>query len=368
MENKPVGVDSQGNVTVLFGASIDGFKGRASNRQAAKDVILARMRSEITQRGGWNGTVIHSVMAEKLPSLGKFMRDDETGDLRSEWNALKSEAESSLPLPPAVLQHRTAIAERMMPYLPPGLGVSFHDDGLSWLTHTFSQKKQQQIIDQLTSLNTEPLDSILNIDRQMLRDLNRDTYDIALTVDNATASQSADSRPFLDILDYHAELTPKAKQILRQLHAFCNGDLHMMASLSKLMNQHAISALMKADEDELRPNSGDKAHFHADSKKANSQSLYRLTRTADGEIHLLLSHTKKGSRLVSPDFQTLCQFKPGPAAEIADERHFNYRCCTEISLNEQAIKQQQFILQSLRPASVDYVLDIDWGNKVSDKV
>ena len=45
-ENKPVGLDSQGNVTVLFGASIDGFSGRASNRQAAKDVLLARMRSE----------------------------------------------------------------------------------------------------------------------------------------------------------------------------------------------------------------------------------------------------------------------------------------------------------------------------------
>ncbi len=45
-ENKPVGLDSQGNITVLFGASIDGFSGRASNRQAAKDVLLARVRSE----------------------------------------------------------------------------------------------------------------------------------------------------------------------------------------------------------------------------------------------------------------------------------------------------------------------------------
>ena len=193
-ENKPIGLDNRGNVTMLFGASHDSFSGTASHRQAAKDSILSKMRSEMAERGTWNGGVIFNVMSSKLPSLHGFMKDDQVGHLRGEWEALRKTSEASLNLPPDVLSYRIAVAERIEPFLPPGLGVSLHDDGTSWLKPIFSDQQQQQILDGLASLAGNAADPVLHVNPQMLKDLDRDTYDIILpngmsVVDETTEHQ-----------------------------------------------------------------------------------------------------------------------------------------------------------------------------------
>lgn len=361
-ENKPVGLDRHGNVAMLFGASHESFRGQASHRQAAKDAILSKMRSEMAQRGSWNGSVIHNVMASQLPSLDGFIKDDQASDLRSEWDNLRKITEASLELSPEVLEHRIAVAERIAPFLPPGLGVSLHDEGLSWLNHTFSGKQQQHILDGLSSLARDAVDPALHLDPQMLKDLNRDTYDIILPNIMTELNETKEHQQFHQQIDTHAELTPKARQILRRLHAFCGGDRNMMTSLSKLINQKSVLKLIAANQSELRPASGTEIHIHATSKKFNSLSLYRLHRTNEGDVSLTVSHMKKGSALLDDQMQTLCRLKPGQKSEIADESNFNFRCFTEISMGNSQLKNLKIIPTLIRQASANYVLDIDWDN------
>ena len=359
-ENKPVGLDKDGNVTLLFGASHESFRGQASHRQAAKETIVSKMRAEMAQRGSWNGSAIHSIMVSQLPSLDGFMKHSQVGNLRSEWDGLRKITEASLKLPPDVFEHRIAVAERIAPFLPPGLGVSIHDEGLSWLNHTFSDKQQQHILEELSSLAGDALDPALHLDPQMLKDLNRDTYDMILQDGASVLNETNGHQQFHKQIDAHSELTPKARQILRRLHAFCGGDLTMMTSLSKLISQKSVLILIAAHQAELRPASGLEIHLHANSKKLNSLSLYRLHRTKEGDVRLTVSCMKKGSALLNDQMQTLCRLKPGPQAEIANEGNFNYRCCTEIYMEEKHLKQEKIIPSYVRPASVDYVLDIDW--------
>jgi hypothetical protein len=361
-ENKPIGLDSHGNVTLLFGASHESFRGQASQRQTAKDAILSKIRSEMAQRGSWNGSAIHNVMASHLPSLDRFMRDDQASNLRSEWNKLRNITEASLALPPDVLKNRLTVAERIAPFLPPGLGVSLHDEGLSWLNHTFSDRQQQHILDGLGSLAGDAVDPALHLDPQMLKDLNRDTYDIILPDGVSVLNETNEHQQFHQQIDAHSELTPKARQTLRRLHAFCGGDRNMMTSLSKLMNQKTVLKLIAAHQAELRPSSGVEIHIHANSKKLNSLSLYRLHQTNEGDVSLTVSHMKKGSALLDDQMQTLCRLKSGPKSEIADERNFNFRCCTEISMKERQLKEMKITPTLIRQASVDYVLDVDWQN------
>ena len=361
-ENKPIGLDSHGNVTLLFGASHESFRGPASHRQTAKDAILSKMRSEMAQRGSWNGSAIHNVMASHLPSLDGFMRDDHVSYLRSEWNNLREITEASLELAPDVLKNRLAVAERIAPFLPPGLGVSLHDEGLSWLNHTFSDRQQQHILDGLSSLAGDAVDPALHIDPQMLKDLHRDTYDIILPNGMIELNKTKEHRQFHQQIDGQPELTPKARQILRRLHAFCGGDRNMMSSLSKVMNQKSVLRLIAAHQTELRPASGAEIHIHSHSKKLNSLSLYRLHRTNEGDISLTVSHMKKGSALIDDQMQTLCRLKPGQQSEIADESNFNFRCFTEISMGNSQLKNLKIIPTLIRQASANYVLDIDWDN------
>lgn len=361
-ENKPIGLDSHGNVTLLFGASHESFRGPASHRQTAKDAILSKMRSEMAQRGSWNGSAIHNVMASHLPSLDGFMRDDHVSYLRSEWNNLREITEASLELAPDVLKNRLAVAERIAPFLPPGLGVSLHDEGLSWLNHTFSDRQQQHILDGLSSLAGDAVDPALHIDPQMLKDLHRDTYDIILPNGMIELNETKEHRQFHQQIDGQPELTPKARQILRRLHAFCGGDRKMMSSLSKVMNQKSVLRLIAAHQTELRPASGAEIHIHSHSKKLNSLSLYRLHRTNEGDISLTVSHMKKGSALIDDQMQTLCRLKPGQQSEIADESNFNFRCFTEISMGNSQLKNLKIIPTLIRQASANYVLDIDWDN------
>ncbi len=363
-ENKPVGLDRHGNVAMLFGASHESFRGQASHRQAAKDAILSKMRSEMSQRGSWNGSAIHNVMASQLPSLDSFIKDDQASNLRSEWNKLRNITEASLELSPDVHAHRIAVAERIAPFLPPGLGVSLHDEGLSWLNHTFSGKQQQHILDGMSSLAGDAVDPALHLDPQMLKDLNRDTYDIILPNSMIELNETKEHQQFHQQIDTHAELTPKARQTLRRLHAFCGGDRNMMTSLSKLINQKSVLKLIAANQAELRPASGTEIHIHANSKKFNSQSLYRLHRTNEGDVSLTVSHMKKGSALLDDQMQTLCRLKPGKQSEIADESNFNFRCFTEISMLEKNLKQKIITPSYVRLASVDYVLDVDWADSL----
>ena len=363
-ENKPVGLDSHGNITMLFGASHDSFRGQANHRQEAKDAILSKMRSEMAQRGSWNGSAIQNVMESQLPSLDSFIKDDQASNLRSEWNDLRNTTEASLELSSDVRAHRIAVAERIAPFLPPGLGVSLHDEGLSWLNHTFSDKQQQHILDGLSSLAEDAVDPALHLDPQMLKDLNRDTYDIVLPDGMSLLNETNEHQQFHQQIDAHSELTPKARQILRRLHAFCGGDRNMMASLSKLMNQKSVLKLIAANQAELRPSSGAEIHIHANSKKLNSLSLYRLYRTSKSDVSLTVSHMKKGSALLDDQMQTLCRLKPGKQSEIADESNFNFRCSTEISMVGKSLNQKKITASYVRPASTDYVLDVDWANSL----
>ena len=359
-ENKPVGLDSHGDITMLFGASHDSFRGQANHRQAAKDAILSKMRSEMSQRGSWNGSAIHNVMASQLPSLDSFIKDDQASNLRSEWNKLRNITEASLELSPDVNAHRIAVAERIAPFLPPGLGVSLHDKGLSWLNHTFSGKQQQHILDGMSSLAGDAVDPALHLDPQILKDLNRDTYDLVLPDGMSLLNETNEHQQFHQQIDTHAELTPKARKILRRLHAFCGGDRNMMTSLSKLINQKSVLKLIAANQAELRPASGTEIHIHAKSKKFNSLSLYRLHRTNEGDVSLTVSHMKKGSALLDDQMQTLCRLKPGKQSEIADESNFNFRCFTEISMGNSQLKNLNIVPTLIRQASANYVLDIDW--------
>jgi len=60
--------------------------------------------------------------------------------------------------------------------------------------------------------------------------------------------------------------------------------------------------------------------------------------------------------------QTLCRLKPGKQSEIANEKNFNFRFCTEILLKQEELKAHKIIPELKRPASVHFVLDIDWDN------
>lgn len=364
-ENRPVGVDRHGNVTLLFGASIDSFQGRASQRQAAKDAILSKMQSEMVQHGSWNGSAIYNVMASELPSLNSFVSSDQVGALRSEWDFLRHNAEASLDLPPDVLQQRMDKAERIAPYLPPGAGISLHDNGLSWFKHVFTAGQQQEIIERLVSLANDPLDPTLNIDKQMLKDLNRDSYEIILPDGPPQFEEISGNHQLMEGIEKHTELTPKAKNTLRQLMAFCDGDSKMLATLSRLMNQKSVLALMRSQQIELSSPSGMDIQIHANSKKANTKTVYRLYRNQLANVCLSVSHMKKGSELRGGDqMSTLLRLKPGPQSEIADESHFNFRCSTEIAMTEEDLTREKIIPSYVRPASVDYVLDVDWSRSL----
>ncbi len=288
------------------------------------------MRAEMAQRGSWNGSAIHSIMASQLPSLDGFMKHSQVRNLRSKWDGLRKITEASLKLPPDVFERRIAVAERIAPFLPPGLGISIHGEGLSWLNHTFSDKQQKHILEGLSSLAEDALDPALHLDPQMLKHLNRDTYDMILQDGASVLNETNGHQQFHKQIDGHSELTPKARQILRRLHAFCGGDLTMMTSLSKLINQKSVLILIEAHQAELRLASGLEIHLHANSKKLNSLSLYRLHGTRESDVRLTVSCVKKGSALLNDQMQTLCRLKLGPQAEIANEGNFNYRCCTEI--------------------------------------
>ena len=136
----------------------------------------------------------------------------------------------------------------------------------------------------------------------------------------------------------------------------------MMTSLSKLINQKSVLKLIAAYQEELRPASGAQIHIHANSKKLNSLSLYRLHRTNEGDMNLTVSHMKKGSALLDDQMRTLCRLRPGQQSEIADESNFNFRCVTEISILEKNLKQKKITPSYVRLASVDYMLDVDWAN------
>ena len=138
----------------------------------------------------------------------------------------------------------------------------------------------------------------------------------------------------------------------------------MMTSLSKLINQKSVLKLIAVNQAELRPASGTEIHIHANSKKMNSLSLYRLHRTNEGDVSLTVSHMKKGSALLDDQMQTLCRLKPGKQSEIADESNFNFRCFTEISMLEKNLKQKIITPSYVRLASVDYVLDVDWADSL----
>lgn len=359
-ENRPVGLDKNHNLTLLYGAHSDNFRSPHSQLASAKAVVLSKMHAEASQGGSWNASMMRHIMETRMPSLALFLSADQIGALRQEWEIFQAETFASLRLPPAVLAQRKAVAERISPFLPAGLGISLHDNGQSWLTHTFSDQEQQRILSSLASLATEPLDAELHIDRQTLKDLNRAKYSIKLPQGAPLPPPSTESIKFLHALDERKNLRAQEKDLIRQLHTFCNGNLLMMGTLSTLMNQYAVSALIKADENELLSPSGEKIIFHSNNKTNNTLSSFVLQRKDEGDILLQISFMRKGDLLTDPSGQPLCPLKSGPATTPCSDDHFNFRCTTAILLDPQNLERGQILPRTSLMATASYVIDVRW--------
>jgi hypothetical protein len=359
-EDRPVGVDKQGNLTLIYGAWSNTFSGTSSDRIAAKHAVLAKMRSEASQGGSWNANMLQTRMQAWLPSLESFLAADDLGNLRAEWTSFTANACGSLQLPEPVYAQRKAVADRAAPFLPPGLGISLHDNGMSWLTHTFSDTEQAQIVNRLTQLSDTPIDPELHLAQQTLADLARGLYDIDVSERQLATIAAKDSKNFLMTLDRRKDLSAKARETIYRLHAFCDGDLQVMSSVSKLLNQYAISAVIKADENELRPASGEKATIHANSKRLNTNSIFTLRRADNDALLLSLCYLKKGSSLNDSDGRLLCRFMADANAEVCSEDHFNFRCHADFRLSVPALRTGEILPDPTRPAAVDYVMDVQW--------
>ncbi len=359
-EDRPVGLDERGNLTLIYGSTLNTFQNSASHKAAAKEAVVLKMRTEVSQGGSWDASVLLQKMETQLPSLARFLSSDEIGNLPEEWRVFKDRTANSVNASAEVLAKRKSVADAMTPFLPPGLGVSFHDNGLSWLSHTFSDAEQQAIINRLSTLSDSTVDPESHLAAATLRDISRGKYDIDVPIHQLEATAAACDNDMLKAVVGYTSLSESAKQTIRRLYAFCNGDLPMISTLSKLLNQEAISAVVTADTRELRPASGHQALFHSSRKIDSTLPAFMLRRTADGRILMSIAFFKKGSQLMDPEGKLLCRFKPGPNAEISTETHFNFRCRVDIWLSEAELRRGEISPQLARAATADYVLDIHW--------
>ncbi len=359
-EDRPVGLDERGNLTLIYGSTLNTFQNTASHKAAAKEAVFLKMRTEASRGGSWDASVLWQKMETQLPSLAGFLSSDDLGNLSEEWRVFKNKTANSLNASKEVLEKRKSVADAMAPFLPPGLGVSFHDDGLSWLSHTFSDAEQQAILNRLSTLSDTPVDPKSHLAEATLRDISRGKYDIDVPAHRLDETAAACDSDILQAVASYTNLSESGKQTIQRLYAFCNGDLQMISTLSKLLNQEAISAVVAADTRELKPASGHQAVIHARRKIDSTLPAFMLRRTEDDRLLISIAFFKKGSQLMNPEGKHLCHFKSGPNAEISTENNFNFRCRIDISLSEAEVRRGEICPQLARAATADYVLDVQW--------
>lgn len=362
--DKPIGTDKKGNITVLYGSTLDRFSKPSAHHDAAKQCLLDKIKTESGPFLGIKNDVFAQVMKTSLPSIERFVNDGKLGNLPTEWQAFQNSQNPPAQLPREIELKRHAQTEMIAEILPPGMKVDIRDGSISLFTHQFSEASQERLLKKMELIADEKINKTLPLSNQFILDANRDdTYRIQ-TPEPAEisdeASPSHNSKPVRQALIRSSQLNPHGSEVVKNLYDFCDGDLSMMQTLSCLLCQSSINKMDDEDAQEMVGPSGFRPIFNAISRNTANLTIFELSRDANGEIILGLKLLVKARMITSGQPGEDWSFEPGPNNEIATENNFNRRTSFVMAMNPSDLRNGLILPIIRRPPETSYVFDFDW--------
>ena len=362
--NKPVGADAHGNLTVVYGSAMDSFNQPSAHQDAAQQCLINKLKNESGPFLSLSNQVFSHVMHSRLPSLEQFMSSGKLGQLSSEWQALRSTLNTSKALPEAIEAKRNTEAKKMAELLPAGMQIDIHDEGLSLYTHTFSEASQDRLMMEMSLLAHEEMNKRLPLSNQFIKDVNRgNTYRIQTPRPLEVKDEAAPNDPKVSIkqaIISSPQLTPRAAEVVGKLYDFCDGDLSMMATLSCVLSQSSLNKMDDEDMKEMAGPSGFRPILNARKTLTSTAIIFEVSRDTHGNVITNLKNFTKASMMASGLPGEEWAFQPGPDSENATENNFNRRTTVSMSMKISDLRNGQILPDLKRKAETSYVFDFDW--------
>ena len=363
-DEKPVGADNHGNITVLYGSTLDRFSKPNAHRDAARQCMLDKIKIESGPFLGIKNEVFTQVMKTSLPSLERFVNEGNLGNLPAEWQSFQISQNSSTQMPREIEIKRHAQAEIIAALLPPGMKIDIHDESISLFTHQFSDASQNRLLMELRLIAHEDQNKTLPLSNTFIKDANRgNTYRIQKPASSEVqdeASPNYASASVRQALINSSQLTSHGAEVVGKLYDFCDGDLAMMATLSCLLCQSSMNKMDDEDAKEMVGPSGYRPIFNAKSRNTSTHTIFELSRDANGEVIIGLKLLTKASEIASGIPGEEWPLQPGPESEIATENNFNKRTSIMVAMKPSDLKNGLILPSIRRPPETSYVFDFNW--------
>lgn len=368
--DKPIGTDSQGNITVVYGSAMDKFNKPSMLRNVAKQCLLDKIKMECGPFLGIKNDVFAQVMKTSLPSIERFIDEGYLGSLPTEWQTFQKSQSSSAQLPRKIEIKRLAEAKKIADLLPPGMQIDIRDESVSIFTHQFSEASQDRLEMEWRLLAHEEKNKTLPLSNQFIKDANRsNTYKIQTPVPPAQydhASPNYANPSVREALIGSSQLTPRGAEVVGRLYDFCEGDLAMMTTLSCFLSQSSINKFDDEDAREMSGPSGFRPILNAIDTSKSTQVIYEVNRNENGDVIIGLKFLTKASMLASGLPNEEWPFQPSPDSDTATENNFNRRTNVVMVMKASDLKIGHILPRVIRRPETTYVLDFNW--KAIDKI
>lgn len=369
--DKPVSTDTQNNITVVYGLSPNRFSKPSTQRDAARQCLLDKIKAESGPFLGIKNDVFVQVMKSSLPSLERFVNEGKLGNLPAEWRVFQKSQNASLRLPPEIEMKRYAHTEKIAKLVPPDMKIDIQDGSVSFFTHQFSEASQKRLVEQMSLIANEKINRSLALSNQFINDANRyDLYRIQTpkpSLAHDEASLGNDRTSLRQTLTRSPQLNSHGAEVVGKLYDFCEGDLAMMTTLSCFVCQSSIISLNIESESEMAGPSGYRPVFtvnqttlKATPTKVSKYSIYELDRDANGEVIVGLKYLTKVHKISSPLADEEWPFQAGPDSANAAENNFNERSSIVVAMKPSDLKKGLILPSIRRPPETSYVFDFDW--------
>lgn len=362
--DKPIGADKQGNISVVYGSTLDRFNKSSTHRDTAKQCLLDKIKKESGPFLGIKNDVFAQVMKTSLPSIERFVNDGNLGNLPKEWQAFQKSQKLPDQLPREIEIKRHAQAEKITDLLPVGMKIDTRDESISMFTHQFSEASQNRLMQEMSLLAHEDLNKTLPLSDQFIKDANRgNTYRIQTPLPSAVKDEAAPgyvSAATRKNLVSSSQLTSHGAEVVGKLYDFCEGDLAMMASLSCLLSQSSINKMDDEDAKEIAGPGGYRPIFNAEATNTSTSIIFELSRDKNGDVINGLKFLTKASMIASGMPGEEWPFQSGPMSEIATENNFNRRTSIAISLKPSELRNGFILPRIVKNLETSYVFDFDW--------
>lgn len=279
------------------------------------------------------------IIAQKLPSMEKFIATGKLGNLKDEWEKLIETNDPDLKAQKNLEKKRKEFIDKIAEFLPKGLVLSEKSGAVSSMTHILKRELlpflKDEIISSCEQDSTKKIIGGQTVDGRFANDASRSSINYEPKENNFLTSKEKSTQSTK--LKYRPE-----EEHIKQMNRIFNGDAIMIETVSKIINQTLIRRVSESLRKGIyeNPDSPNSTIFKSSREEGSLSNEFTVRLNENDDVIVdAIQMQKYESIVIPPDHVEQWKINRDPLWEgVASQTNFGLRTVCSVRLRKEDLQ------------------------------